>query len=137
MNRILIQYLTFGYLKKFLNVTLLAYCFGIILNLFEEIEFLKNIETETLLPLTLTLLYIPSMVIKLLPFIIFVASMWFLLSLRNNRDLLSLKVFGYSNFKIFLIIAMTSFLSGWFVLFAINPLTSTMMKYYEQKSKNT
>ena len=102
MNKILLQYLTFGYLKKFFNVTLIAYCFGIILNLFEEIEFLKNIDTETLLPLTLTLLYIPSMVIKLLPFIIFVSSMWFLLSLRNNRDLLSLKVYGYSNFKIFL-----------------------------------
>ena len=24
-------------------------------------------------------------------------------------------------------------MSGWFVLFAINPITSTMMKYYEQK----
>ncbi len=133
MNKIFFQYLTFGYLKKFFNVTLIAYCFGIILNLFEEIEFLKNLKTETFLPLTLTLLYIPSMIIKLLPFIIFVSSMWFLLSLRNNRDLLSLKVFGYSNFKIFFIIAITSFLSGWFILFAINPITSTMMKYYEQK----
>ena len=109
MNKIFFQYLTFGYLKKFFNVTLIAYCFGIILNLFEEIEFLKNLKTETFLPLTLTLLYIPSMIIKLLPFIIFVSSMWFLLSLRNNRDLLSLKVFGYSNFKIFFIIAITSF----------------------------
>ena len=32
----------------------------------------------------------------------------------------------------FFIIAITSFVVGWFVLFAINPLTSTMMKYYEK-----
>ena len=48
---------------------------------------------------------------------------------------MSLKVYGYSNFKIFSI-AITSFLSGWFVLFVINPITSTMMKYYEQKNLN-
>ena len=58
--------------------------------------------------------------------------MWFLLNLRNKRDLFTLKVFGYSNFKIFFILAFTSFLIGWFIiLFAVNPLTSTMMKYYE------
>ena len=58
--------------------------------------------------------------------------MSFLLNLRNSTDLLTLKVFGYSNFKIFFILAFTSFLFGWFVLFTINPITSVMMKYYEQ-----
>ena len=55
-----------------------------------------------------------------------------LLNLRNSKDLITLKIFGYSNFKIFFILALTSFLFGWLVLFAINPITSTMMKYYEQ-----
>ena len=31
--------------------------------------------------------------------------MWFMLAIRNNRDLLTLKVFGYSNIKIFFILA--------------------------------
>ena len=132
MNKILFQYLVFGFLKVFSKVILIFFCFGIILNLFEEIEFLKNISTDILLPLTLTSLYIPSMIIKLLPFIIFISGMWFLLSIRNNKDLLFLKVYGYSNFKIFFILAITSFTIGWIVLFAINPLTSKMMKYYEQ-----
>ena len=62
--------------------------------------------------------------------------MWFLLQLRNSKDLLTLKVFGYSNFKIFFILAFTSFIFGWIILFAINPITSSMVKYYEQtKSK--
>ena len=43
-----------------------------------------------------------------------------------------MKVFGYSNFKIFFILATSSFLIGWLVLFVFNPVTSKMIKYYEQ-----
>jgi|TARA_B100000767_G_C19725317_1_gene519223 lipopolysaccharide export system permease protein len=132
MINILFSYLLTGYLKTVLKVISIFYCFGLILNLFEEIEFFKNLDTSILIPITLTALYIPSLIIKLLPFIIFISSMWFLLYLRNSKDLLSLKVFGFSNFKIFLALAMTSFLIGWFMLFVINPVTSSMIKYYEK-----
>ncbi len=136
MNTILFNYLLFNFLKTIFKVILIFYSFGIILNLFEEIEFFKNLNTSILTPLTLTALYIPNLLIKLLPFIIFISSMWFLLYLRNSKDLLTLKVFGYSNFKIFFILAFTSFVFGWIILFAINPITSSMVKYYEQtKSK--
>ena len=130
--KILFKYLLYGYFKAIFKVILLFYCFGLILNLFEEMEFFKNLETSLLIPLMLTALYIPNMIIKLLPFIIFISSMWFLLNLRNSKDLLTLKVFGYSNFKIFFILASTSFLFGWLILFAINPVTSTMIKFYEK-----
>ena len=56
-----------------------------------------------MVPLMLTSIFIPSMIIKLLPFIIFISSMWFMTKIRNNKDLLTLKVFGYSNMKIFFI----------------------------------
>jgi len=132
MNKILFKYLLFGFLRNILIVFLIFYSFGLILNLFEEIEFFKNLNTPIIIPLTLTALYVPSMFITLLPFIIFVSSMWFLLNLRNNRDLLTLKIYGYSNFKIFLILAFSSFLFGWIILFSINPITATMAKYYEK-----
>ena len=136
MNNIIINYLLKGYLKTFLKITLLFYCFGIILNLFEEIEFFKNIDSSILTPLSLTALFVPNIIIKLLPFKIFISSMWFLLNLRNSTDLLTMKVFGYSNFKIFFIVALISFFIGWIVLFAINPITSTMTRYYEQTKSN-
>ena len=136
MNKILFRYLLFGYFKTILKVILIFYAFGLILNLFEEIEFFKNTNTSILMPLTLTALYIPNMITKLMPFIIFISSMWFMLHLRNNKDLLTLKIFGYSNFKIFFILATASFMFGWFILFTVNPVTSAMVKYYEQtKSK--
>ena len=115
-----------------MKVILIFFCFGVILNLFEEIEFFKNLNTPIITPIILTCLYIPGLLIKLLPFIVFISSMWFLLNLRNSTDLLSLKAFGFSNFKIFIILGLSSFIFGWFVLFVINPVTSVMMKYYEQ-----
>ena len=102
MIKILFQYLIANYLKTILKVVLIAYCLGIILNLFEEIEFFKNLNMPLTTPILLTTLYIPSMIIKLLPFIIFVASMWYLLNLRNSKDLLTLKVLVTLILKFFL-----------------------------------
>ena len=38
-------------------------------------------------------------------------------------------------FRIFFILAFTSFL-GWLILFLVNPITSTMSKYYEKTKSN-
>ena len=102
MNNIVFNYLLKNFLKTFLMVALVIYCFGVILSLFEEIDFFKNIDINFFIPLMLTSLLVPSLVVKLLPFIVFISSMWFMLKIRNNKDLLALKVYGYSNIKIFL-----------------------------------
>ena len=132
MNKIVLNYLLKNFLKKFLIIIFIAYCFGLILNLFEEIEFFKNMEVSIFTPLLLTSIYIPSIITKLLPFVIFISSMWFMHKIRNNKDLLVLKVYGYSNIKIFFILALTSFMLGWMILIIANPITSSMVKYYEK-----
>lgn len=132
MNSILVRYILKGYLSNFLKIILFFYCFGIILNLFEEIEFFKDQDTSVLTPLFLTILFIPGMILKLLPFIIFLSSLKFFMDIRNNKDLLSIKVFGFSNFKIFFILAFTSFMLGWAILVFVSPITSSMSKYYEK-----
>ena len=68
MNRVLFNYLFTGYLKTVLKVILIFYCFGLILNLFEEIEFFKNLDIGIGLPLLLTMLFIPNLIIQLLYF---------------------------------------------------------------------
>ncbi len=132
MNRIFLNYLLINFLKTFSIFVLVFYCFGVILNLFEEIEFFKNMNVSILVPLMLTSIFIPSMIVKILPFIIFLSSMWFMMKIRNNRDLLTLKVFGFSNFRIFLILATTSFVIGCLILLFVNPITSSMSKFYEK-----
>ena len=79
MNKIIFNYLLKNFLKTFIIILLVFYSFGVILNLFEEIEFFKNINVSFFLPLMLTSIFIPSMILKILPFIIFISSLWFML----------------------------------------------------------
>ncbi len=136
MNKIILGYIIKNFLKSILIFFIIIYCFGLILNLFEEIEFFKNINVGTLLPLKLTAIYLPSLMIKIFPFIIFFASMWYMVKVRNNKDLLTLKVYSFSNIRIFFILAFTSFILGWVILFFFNPITSLLAKYYEKTKSN-
>tara|TARA_B110000967_G_C18899823_1_gene573871 strand:+ start:892 stop:1974 length:1083 start_codon:yes stop_codon:yes gene_type:complete len=136
MNKIINQYLVKNYSKILINAILIFFSLGILLNLFEEIEFFKNLNQSLKLPFVLSLSFVPTLIIDLMPFIIFLASMFYFLSIKANQDLLSIKIFGYSNLKITFIIAFFAFLFGCFVLIAINPVTSTLVKYYEiEKAK--
>ncbi len=137
MNNKINNYLIMNYFKVLLNAILISFCLGLILNLFEEVEFFKNSGESLFLPITLTLSYIPNLIfINLMPFIIFVSSMWFFISIKQNNELLTLKVFGYSNAKIIALIGVLSFISGLFILLVINPITSNMVKYYEKTKSN-
>ena len=136
MNKVINKYLVVKFSKIILNFILVFLCLGIVLNLFEEIEFFKNLNLSFLLPITLSLSYVPTYIVELLPFIIFLSSVFYFLHLKSSQDLLSLKVFGYSNIKIILIISFFSFIVGLLFLFAINPITANLIKYYEtEKAK--
>ncbi len=136
MNSILLNYILRNFLKNFFIVTMVFYSFGMTLNLFEEVEFFKNLNVSFAMPFIMTSIFIPSMIINYLPFVIFISSILFMMRIKSNKDFLTLKVFGYSNLKMFFILATTAFFLGWFILFFINPITSSLSKYYEKtKSK--
>jgi len=137
MNRIINQYLVVSFLKVLVNAVFIFLALGVILNLFEEIEFFKNTNQSFWLPFILSLSFVPTLVLELLPFIIFLASMFFFLRLKSSKDLLSIKIFGYSNLKIISILAFFAFIFGVFVLIVVNPITSALVKYYEtEKSQH-
>ncbi len=131
------NYLLINYFKVLLNAILISFCLGLILNLFEEVEFFKNSGESLFLPIILTLSYIPNLIfINLMPFIIFCSAMWFFISIKHNNELLTLKVFGYSNAKIISLVSILSFLWGLLILIVVNPVTSDMVKYYEKTKSN-
>ena len=137
MNNKLNNYLISNFCKFLLNTLLVAFCLGLILNLFEEVEFFKNSEESLILPVVLTLSYIPNLIfINLMPFIVFITAMLFFISIKHNNELLTLKVFGYSNFKIISLISILSFTWGLLILILVNPITSNMVKYYEKTKSN-
>ena len=79
MNKIILNYIIKNFLKAFFIIMIVFFCFGIILNLFEEIEFFKSLDVNFFTPLVLTSMIVPGIVIQSLPFIIFISSMWFML----------------------------------------------------------
>ena len=90
MNNKINGYLINTYSKIILNGLLISFCLGLILNLFEEVEFFKYAKVSIFTPLLLTCIFVPSLVIKLSPFIIFISSIWFMVKIRNNKELLTL-----------------------------------------------
>ncbi|SVB93444.1 uncharacterized protein METZ01_LOCUS246298, partial [marine metagenome] len=130
-NFVINKYLTGEFLKSFLNVLLIFCCAGLVMNLFEEINYFRKYDVGMGLPIQLSFMIIPSIVINMLPFILFLSSMWVLIKLKNNRDLLSLRTFGISNGKFIFLFSSIAFIIGIIILTALNPVTSVAVKYYE------
>ena len=130
-NFVLNKYLVSEFFKSFFNVILIFCCLGLILNLFEEINYFKNYDVGIGLPIVLSLMIIPSIVINMLPFILFLSSMWAFIKLKNNRDILSLKTFGLSNINFLILFCFSAIFIGIVTLFAFTPMTSVVVKYYE------
>mgnify|MGYP001212471548 CR=1 FL=1 len=129
-NFVLNTYLINQFLKSFLNVILVFIALGLIMNLFEEINFFRKFDVNISIPIGLSFMVIPSMLVEILPFIIFLTSMLVFIKLKNNRDLISIKILGYSNFKFLKIFSTTAFVLGILTLVVINPLTSVIVKSY-------
>ena len=57
--------------------------------------------------------------------------MWTFIKLKNNRDILSLKTFGLSNLSFLILFSFSAIFIAIVTLFAFNPITSIVVKYYE------
>ena len=136
MNKILNKYIINNFLKITFNAVLVFFSLGILIALFQEIEFFKDLDIGFSKPLSLAISFVPNLTIELLPFIIFISTMIYLVNINNSKELISLKIYGFSNMKIIFLLSATVFILGLVVIVFINPITSSMIKYYEkEKSK--
>ena len=60
MNKVIYNYIIKNYLKIVLNMTLVFFGVVILLNLFQEIEFFKEIDVGIQMPITLTIMLAPK-----------------------------------------------------------------------------
>tara|TARA_B100000470_G_scaffold88513_1_gene68184 strand:- start:6 stop:251 length:246 start_codon:yes stop_codon:yes gene_type:complete len=74
---ILNKYLAKEFGKVVINIFLIFFCLGFIMNLFEEINFFKDIDIGIYLPVLLSIIIIPSLLYNMLPFIILLSGIWF------------------------------------------------------------
>ena len=128
---ILNKYLAKEFSKVVFNIFLIFFCLGFIMNLFEEINFFKDIDIGIYLPVLLSIIIIPSLLYNMLPFIILLSGIWFFLKIKKSDEVTAMKVSGMSNFSIILIPGILSVVLGIFFITSINPITSVLVKKYE------
>ena len=79
------KYLASENIKVIFNVSLIFFCLGVLMNVFEEINFFKDIDVGLYIPITLSLLYVPSLLYNMFPFIILLSGLWFFSKIKKNR----------------------------------------------------
>ena len=125
------KYLSKEFIKIIINISLIFFCLGIIMNIFEEINFFKDIEVGLYIPISLSLLYVPSLLYNMFPFIILFSGLWFFLKIKKSDEATVINISGMSNFSIILIPGILSIILGIFFITSINPITSFLVKKYE------
>ena len=125
------KYLSREFTKIVINTIVIFFCLGLIMNLFEEINFFKDINVGIYLPVLLTSLKVPSLLHNMLPFIVLISGIWFFLKIKKNDEITAMKVSGMSNLSVILIPGIISVLLGIIFVTFINPITSISLKKYE------
>ena len=125
------KYLAKEFAKVVINMILFFFCLGFIMNLFEEINFFKDIDIGIYIPILLSSLIVPSLLYNMFPFIILLSGIWFFLKIKKSDEVTALKISGMSNFSIIIIPSLLSILIGIIFITSINPVTSVLVKKYE------
>jgi len=110
------KYLIKKFLRKLFNVSLIFLSLIIVLNIFDEISFFKNLDVNFLLPLYLTFSSAPSTLFEIFPFVFLISSVLFFLDLINNNELEIFKVNSLQNIKIIMLLFFTSMIVGLFLI---------------------
>jgi len=130
-NFVINKYLAKEFFKIVINTSLTFFCLGFVLNVFEEINFFKDLEIGINIPIILSVLFVPSLLYNMFPFVILISGIWFFLKIKKTDEIIALKVSGISNFSIIIIPSIVSIILGILIITAFNPITSVLVKKYE------
>ena len=103
------------------------------MNLFEELNFFKDLNVGIHIPLFLSSLIVPSLLHNMFPFIILLSGIWFFLQIKKNDEVTAMKISGMANISVILIPCLISVLIGIFFVTSLSPITSVLVKNYEVK----
>ena len=136
--RVYIKFITLTFLSSLVFVTIITMSLVFILNLLTELDFFKEINTETHFLLFLSILNSPSMIYEIFPFILLITTQLFFIKLFNNNEIEVFKYSGLKNSKILLIISVTSLLTGLIITTIFYNFSSNLKNFYlELKSPFT
>ena len=130
------KYLATQFIKIVFNISIIFFCLGFTMNIFEEINFFKDFEVNITTPILLSFLFIPSLLDDFFPFVILLSGIWFFLKIKKTDELTAINISGISNLSIIIIPSILSIILGIFFVTAINPITSMLVKKYETVKGN-
>tara|TARA_X000000950_G_scaffold177120_1_gene214981 strand:+ start:2111 stop:3190 length:1080 start_codon:yes stop_codon:yes gene_type:complete len=136
MFKIYEKYIFIKFFKIFLNICVVFFCLSIVLNIFEEISFFKNIETSPMIPYFLTLLNAPITLFEIFPFIFLITAQFLFYDIIKNEELLLLKSNGLSNLKIIKIIFISTIMMGILIITLYYNLSSKLKFVYTDIKNN-
>ena len=120
-----------SFFKSLSIVTLIFFCISIILNVFEELSFFKNVENVNFtLPIFLTILNTPSILFDIFPFIFLISTLYFFSEMIDKNELNIYKNYGLTNIKIINIITLTSFITGIFIVIFFYNISASLKFFY-------
>ena len=129
-------YLILLFTKKILNVFFIFLTLIFILNLFEEINFFKDLQTNIFFPIILSGLNAPATLFEIFPFIFLIGTQFFFLDIIDKNELEILKINGLSNIRILKTLFITSLLFG-FILITIFYAISAKLQFIYFDIKNS
>jgi len=124
------------FLNSIFNVFLIMFSLIFILNLLTELEFFKNIQVSIYYPIYFSFLNTPSFIFDVFPFIFLLSTQLFFNSLFNDDQIDILKYSGLKNSKILLIINITTFVLGIFIIIFFYNLSSNVKSLYLELKTN-
>ena len=95
------RYLATEFFKVIVNMILIFFSLGFIMNLFEEINFFKYIDVGIYMPVLLSMLIVPSLLYEMFPFIVLLSGIWFFLKIKRSDEVTAMKFLGCQIFLLF------------------------------------
>ena len=124
------NYISKQFLFTFMKTVFIFITLAFILNVFEEINFFKDLDVSMGIPIFLTFLNIPSIIFEIFPFIFLITTQFFFIKLIEQNENISFKNFGLSNSKIIKLLALLSFLIGVIIVTIFYNLSSNLKHSY-------
>ena len=124
------NYISRQFLSTFLKTTFIFITLAFILNIFEEINFFKDLNVSIGLPIFLTFLNIPSLIFEIFPFIFLITTQFFFIKLIEQNENISFKNFGLKNSQIINLLAILSFIIGVIIVTIFYNISSNLKHSY-------
>ncbi len=130
------QYLLKKFLKKIFLSSGIFLILILIINLIEEANFLKDTDSNFLVPILLSSLNAPSLLYEMFPFVFLISTQFFFIDIYENREIYTLKQFGVDNFMLLRFLTVTSFIMGFFIIVLFYNFSSILKNEYLKIKNN-